>query len=79
MIIDLFIKAVYVVVHPLVDVLPSGSPVLPGAGAVASFIADVDYLIPISAVLQVAIGLLGCVVAFISLRFALVLWQQIKW
>ena len=57
----------------LADTLPAGDTVqMPGAAAVATAIAKLDSLLPVSGLLQVAAGVLAAVLLFVVLRLLLV-------
>jgi hypothetical protein len=76
-VLNLLIDLVTTLFTPLVNALPSVSVSFPSAAGFSTFLAHVDSLIPILSVLTVALTLLGGVVLFFALRFAIVVWHLV--
>lgn len=72
MITDLVLNVFGVAGGWLADALPAaGAPSLPGASSVSGVIGQLDSLIPIAGLLQVAAAVLASVLAFFALRLLL--------
>lgn len=56
----------------LADTLPDGATAtIPGATEISGLIGKADSLLPVSGLLQVAAGVLACVLGFLALRLLL--------
>ena len=79
MITDGIISFFAALLKPVIDLLPSGSPVtIPGLSVLTTWIARADSFVPIAGPLTLMLGILSGVVVFFTVRLALTAWNVIK-
>jgi hypothetical protein len=70
-------KALDAVLSPVLDLLPSDHLSLPSAAPVADALASIDAVVPILGPLHMAATCLAAVLAFITTRLLLTVWNLI--
>lgn len=71
MVTEMFMKPFIVLVNWLIDLLPEHELDVPAIDGVVSFIRQLNSLVPIGPVLQLAVTILGMLGVFITIRLVL--------
>lgn len=77
MITDALLSFAHLIWSYSVGLLPTGHLDLPGASTVADLLGGLDSMLPILAVIQLALTVLVAVLVFFSVRIVLVIWNLI--